>query len=170
MPDDASPALAAGPDFSVVCRRNDALGARARWLVFASLCAVSFATAIVFAALGAWLIMPYSVLEMGVLYWAFRWFERRIADWEQLTVSGDRVVVETVRAGVRTRYQFNRPWVRVELDDERYGRSSSLGLRYAGQVVRFGADLPPSERARLAGDLRRVLGRPLHGAAVAGNR
>jgi uncharacterized membrane protein len=129
-------------------------------MVFASLCAVSFAMAVAFAALGAWLVIPYSVIEMAVVYWAFRWFERRTADWEQLTVAGDKVIVESVRSGVRTKQQFNRPWVRVEMDDGKFG-TSSLGLRYAGQLVRFGSDLPPTERARLGRDLRRLLGRPL---------
>ena len=125
--------------------------------------------AIVFAALGAWLVMPYSIIEMGVVYWAFRWYERRTADWEQLTVQGDSVVVESVRGGVRARQKFNRPWVRVELDDGKFGQSSSLGLRYAGQFVQFGSDLPVAERLKLARELRRLLGRPLQAAHV-GNR
>jgi uncharacterized membrane protein len=113
--------------------------------------------------------MPYSILEMGLVYWAFRWYERRAADWEQLTVIGDRVVVESVRAGVRTTRQFNRPWVRVEFDVRGSGASPSLGLRYAGQIVSFGADLPVAERTRLARELKRLLGRqaPVQGVRPA---
>jgi uncharacterized membrane protein len=169
MPVAGSSSPADDPDFSIVCRRADSLGARSRWLVFAWLCVVSFGMAIVFAALGAWLVMPYSIIEMGAVYWAFRWYEQRTADWEQLTVHGDSVVVESVRGGVRTRQQFNRPWARVELDDGKFGQSPSLGLRYAGQLVQFGSDLPVTDRVRLARDLRRLLGRPPQ-AAHMGNR
>jgi uncharacterized membrane protein len=159
MPDTQMPTVTVEPDYSVLSRRSDSVGRRLRWTVFASLCAFSFVMASVFAVFGAWLVMPYSVLEMGVLFWAFRWYERRAADWEQLTVIGDRVIVERERAGVRTTQQFNRPWVRVEYDPTSTGGSPVLGLRYAGQVVSFGADLPVAERARLARELKRLLGR-----------
>jgi len=159
MPGTQSPTFAVEPEYSVLSRRGDSFGRRSRWMVFASLCAVSFVMAIVFAVLGAWLVIPYSVLEMGVVYWAFRWYERRAADWERLTVIGDRVIVERVQAGVRTTQEFNRPWVRVEYDPQGSGASPRLGLRYAGRTVSFGADLPVAERARLARELKRLLGR-----------
>jgi uncharacterized membrane protein len=169
MPGTQSPTVTVEPDYCVLSRRSDSFGRRSRWMVFASLCAVSFVMAIVFAILGAWLVMPYSVLEMGVVFWAFRWYERRAADWEQLTVIGDRVIVERVQAGVRTTRQFNRLWVQVEYDPQRAGATPSLGLRYAGQTVSFGADLPAAERARLARELKRLLGRqaPVQGVRPA---
>ena len=142
---------AAEPDFSVICRRNDSIGRRSRWAVFASLCALSSAMAVVFAALGAWLIIPYSVLEMCTVFWAFRWFERRAAGWEQLTVVGDRVIVDSERAGIRTTRQFNRPWVRVEFAKLGRESSPSLGLRYAGQLLRFGDDLRRRSEQRSRG-------------------
>jgi uncharacterized membrane protein len=160
MPGTQTPIAAVESDCSgltVVSRRSDSFGRRSRWTVFASLCVVSFVTAIVFAALGAWLILPYTLVEMAVVYWAFRWYERRAADWEQLTVIGDSVIVEIERAGVRTKQQFNRPWVRVEYDPS--SGAPALGLRYAGHTVSFGADLPAAERARLARELKRLLGR-----------
>lgn len=94
-------------EFSLTSRRHDAIGPRGRWRLFASLCALSLGFALMFAARGAWPVLPYSVLEMGVLFWAFHRFERRIADWERITVCGDRVIVECERSGVRTRREFN---------------------------------------------------------------
>jgi len=40
-------------EFCAVSRRNDSLGSRARWTLFAGLCAVSMGMALTFAALGA---------------------------------------------------------------------------------------------------------------------
>ena len=45
-------------EFCVVSRRNDSLGSRARWALFAGLCAVSMGMALTFAAFGAWPVLP----------------------------------------------------------------------------------------------------------------
>jgi uncharacterized membrane protein len=149
--------LGAEAEFSLTSRRHDAIGPRGRWGLFASLCALSLGFALMFAARGAWLVLPYSALEMGVLFWAFYRFERRIVDWERITVCGDRVIVEGERSGVRTRRVFNRQWLRVEVEERSFGRSPALALRYAGQRTTFGEALPDGERIRLGRDLRRVL-------------
>lgn len=157
MPGAEIPPLATEPEFCVVTRRNDSLGSRRRWCVFAVLCLVSFSLGLGFAALGAWLVLPYSALEMAVLYLAFRWIERHARDWERVCVCGDRVVVERQQAGVRVRQEFNRYWARVEVEAGTGNRPPRLKLRYAGRELRFGDDLPAAQRVLLARDLHRVL-------------
>jgi uncharacterized membrane protein len=151
------PPLPAGSEFCVISRRNDSLRTRGRWQCFGSLCVVSFGLALGFAAFGAWLVLPYSALEMTVLYLAFRWFERHATDWERVSVSDDRVVVERERAGVRSRREFNRFWVRVEMQEGGFGRQPRLTLRFGGGGVPFGDELPVDERASVARELRRAL-------------
>ena len=151
------PPLPVEPEFCVLSRRNDSLGSRGRWQLFAALCAVSLGLALGFAAFGAWLVLPYSALEMAVLYLAFLWIERHSSDWERVSVSGDRVLVERERAGVMTRREFNRYWTRVEIAGEGFGRAPQLSLRFAGRCVPFGADLESAERGAVARDLRRAL-------------
>jgi len=145
------------PGYCVTTRRNDSLGSAGRWRVFAALCAVSLGLALAFAALGAWLVMPYSALEMAVLFWAFRWFGRHAGDWERVSVQGDRVTVERQCAGVLTRREFNRCWTRLETEPPGFGRPPRLALRYAGECVAFGDDLPVAERQRVARHLRQAL-------------
>jgi uncharacterized membrane protein len=151
------PSLPAEPEFCVLSRRNDSLGSRWRWRLFASLCAVSFGLALGFAAFGAWLVLPYSALEMAVLYVAFRWIDRHASDWERVSVSGDRVIVERERGGVQSRREFNRYWTRVEVEDDGFNRTPRLTLRFAGQSVALGEELSAADRRTLARDLRRVL-------------
>ena len=151
------PPSLAESEFCVISRRNDSLGTRGRWRFFGSLCVVSFGLALGFAAFGAWMVLPYSALEMMVVYLAFRWFERHATDWERLSVSGDRVVVERECAGVRSRREFSRFWVRVEMQEGGFGRSPRLTLRVGGEGVPFGDELPVEERAAVARELRRAL-------------
>jgi len=103
-------------------------------------------------------VLPYSALEMAVVYLAFRWFERHASDWERVSVCGDRVVLERDRAGVYTRQECNRFWARVELDESGgANRPPRLTLRFAAQRVPFGDELPGEERIAVARSLRRAL-------------
>ena len=144
-------------EFCAVSRRNDSLGSRARWTLFAGLCAASMGMALTFAAFGAWPVLPYSVIEMGLLCWAFSWIERHANDWERVTVRGDRIVVERTRGGTRTRREFNRFWTRLEVEADARSRVARLVLRHRGESLLFGEELPAHERAAIARDLRRVL-------------
>jgi uncharacterized membrane protein len=143
--------------YCVTSRRNDSLGSRGRWQIFAALCTVSFGLALGFAAFGAWLVLPYSALEMLVLYLAFRWIGRHAADWERVSIRGDRVLIERQRAGILTRHEFNRCWTRLEADPGEFSRAPRLTLCSAGERVPFGDDLPAPERESAAKSLRRAL-------------
>ena len=113
--------------------------------------------AVAFAAFGAWPVLPYSVIEMGVLCWAFSRIERHANDWERVTVRGDRIVVERIRSGVRTQREFNRFWTRLEVEADARDRVARLVLRHRGESLPFGEELPAHERAAIARDLRRAL-------------
>ena len=154
----ALPPLPAGLEYCVVARRNDSLGRRPRWQVFGALAAVSLALAAVFAVVGAWPVLPYSVLEIVVLGCAFYYVERRAEDWERLTIAGDRVVVEQAAGGNRQGHELNRYWLRVEVDPARFGRSPQVMLRSGHDAWVFGSALPVAERLAVAQELRRLTG------------
>lgn len=157
MPATVVSPLPSDADFCVVSRRNDSLGTRRRWLLFASLCAISLVLAFGFAVYGAWMVLPYSAAEMGLLFWAFRWFERHSSDWERVAVVGDRVIVERDFGGKRSRRELNRYWTRLEVQDAGSLRAPRLALRFAGESVHFGDALPAHERLSIARALRRAL-------------
>jgi len=141
--------------FSVVSRRNSSLARRQRWTAFGLAAAASLAVAAAFAVAGAWPVLPYSALEIALLGLAFVWVERRAGDWERVTVAGDRVIVERARRGRLARREFNRWWLRVELDEAR-AREPQLLLRYAGEAMDFGSALPPARRVEVARALKRL--------------
>ena len=153
----ALPPLPADLEYCVVARRNDSLGGR-RWIVFAALASVSLVLALAFVAAGAWPVLPYSVLEIALLGCAFAYIERHAGDWERLTVAGDRVVVERAAGGKRERREFNRYWLRVEVEpaDAGFGRSPKVILQGGGTSWEFGNALPVSERIAVARELRKL--------------
>lgn len=152
------PPLPTDLEYCVVARRNDSLGRVPRWQVFGALAAVSLVLAAAFAVVGAWPVLPYSVLEIALLGGAFYYVERHAEDWERLTIAGDRVVVEQVWGSKRQRHEFNRYWLRVEVESEGFGRSPQMMLRSGRETWAFGSTLPVAERLAVAQELRRLTG------------
>jgi uncharacterized membrane protein len=149
------PPLPVESEFSVVSRRNSSLARRERWTAFGLAAAASFAVAVAFVVAGAWPVLPYSALEIALLGVAFVWVERRAGEWERVTVAGDRVIVEWAAHGRLDRREFNRWWLRVELDEAR-AREPQVLLRYAGEAMDFGSALPPARRVEVARALKRL--------------
>lgn len=152
------PPLPADVEYCVVARGSDSLGRRRRWQVFGVLAAGSLALAVAFAAIGAWPVLLYSVLEVGMLACAFAWVDRRAHDWERLTVAGDRVIVERAEGRTRERREFNRYWLRVEADAPAFGGAPRVVLQGGGASCEFGHALPVRERLAMVRDLRRLTG------------
>jgi uncharacterized membrane protein len=157
MPVAILPSRSNDPEFCVVSRWNLSLTAKTRWRIFGLLATLSLTLALAFVAAGAWMVLPYSLLEVAILALAFRYIERRAMDWERLTVSGDRVIVERCLGGARERREWNRPWVRIELEETRFGRRRLL-LRCGGEEWEFGDALGEPERNAVARELKRLIG------------
>lgn len=146
----------------MVARASDSLPRRRRWQVFGVLAAVSLGLAAAFAAAGAWPVLGYSLLEIGVLACAFAWCDRHAGDWERLVVDGDSVVVERCRGRQRERREFDRHRLRVEVE-RGAGRAGSacaprVVLRGGDDACEFGHALPAAERLAVARELRRLTG------------
>jgi uncharacterized membrane protein len=142
-------------EFSRVARRNDSLSSNGRLLVFAFIFSVSMGIALGFALIGAWLVLPFAGLEMGILYLAFRYIDRRSGDFERIAIAGDRVEIEIREAGRGERYELNRCWARlVGVEGER------LALRSHGREIEIGRHRNDEQRLALG----REIGRQLRGA------
>jgi len=155
-------------DLDIVARRNNSFGARQLWAMFGVLAAFSLALAGALAVAGAWMVLPYSILELALIGLAFRLVERRSGDWERLMVVGDRVIVERRSGSSRERREFNLCWLRVECETQvqggaarsafhRFGTEPALTLSFAGETWRFGDALLPDERVAVARKLRRLV-------------
>ncbi len=158
MRDPVLPPLPANSEFCIVARSGSALPTRQRWLSFGILAAVSACAGFTVSAWGAWLVLPYTALEIAALAAAFWWMERRSRDWERLTVAENRVIIERSMGGRRDKREFSRHWVQVNMEESTaWPPRSRLALRFAGNTVEFGGALGSAERARVARELRRVL-------------
>jgi uncharacterized membrane protein len=134
------------PVFSLIAKRNCSLQSAGRWRAFWFIALVSGLIALAFASIGAWPIVPFTGLELAALYIAFRRFSRDAGDYEQVTIQGDHLVVESITRGRLRRFESNRFWTQVVVRKDVW--SCQVALRSHGREIEFGTLL--SDDARLA--------------------
>lgn len=139
--------------YTLVARRNNSLSSTGRLVVFALIFVVSIGIAVAFAALGAWLILPFAGLEMLVLFVAFYYVERHATDYERIEIDGNTVKVEWCNGGTTRGEEINRHWARVVVS----GDGSRLALRSHGRELEIGRYMSVEQRVDLAHSLERRL-------------
>ncbi len=126
---------------------------------YAGIAVVSVGIAAGFAFKGAWLVLPFTGLEMLVLGAAFYVVSRRSADWQEVAIEGDSVLVTNSSAQRQgSALSFQRAWVRVELEDAMVkGHPSRLIMGSHGRHVEIGSCLNEKEKQALVVQLRRAV-------------
>ena len=133
--------------------------AAAAWF-FASICLVSFTIAGMMALHGLWPILPFAGLEMLLLGWALAMTLRRWHHSQIITVTEERVALETRNGAQREQFVFPRHWARVTLRRaDTPLHPSRLMIESHGRSYEVGGFLTEEERRALAGRLLRSVGR-----------
>lgn len=137
--------------FRVMLKRNCSISPRGFLLVLALLAALVLAIGAAFAALGAWLILPFAGLEIALLGGAFWLTARHASDHERIERARDRLTVEVSEGERVRRYEMDVRGVRVHLAA---GRVLLDGARGPLEV---GRHLEEAARAGFAAELGRRL-------------
>lgn len=143
-------------DFIIIARPNCSLSPASRLVFLCGLVCVTFGIALLFAWAGAWLILPFAGLEVGVLWWAFHHIAQHAQDYEKITIQGDRVTVESQNAQQFSRQEFNRHWAQLSVHRPARG-TCRLALRSHGRERELGRHLSSAQRVALANQLRMQL-------------
>lgn len=140
-------------DFILIARPNCSLSSTSRFSFLCGLVTVTFGIALTFAWAGAWLVLPFAGLEVGVLIWAFRHIAQHAHDYEKITIQGDRVTVESQNAQRLTKQEFNRHWAQLKIDTSTRG-VHRLAMRSHGLEFELGRFLSDAQRLMLAKQIR----------------
>lgn len=147
--------LVGGGRHEWVLRRNCALSPGQFGACMAGLGAVSVAIAALFAWQGAWLILPFSCIELTGLALAFVVYGRHATDYEKIVAGEGVLAVESVHAGSCTRVEHDAQWLRVVYRGAR--RGEPVLLVTGSQSLAIGRYVPDECRARLADEMRDAL-------------
>ncbi|MDA8092792.1 MAG: DUF2244 domain-containing protein [Betaproteobacteria bacterium] len=140
--------------FSITAARNCSLSSAGTACVLGILIFLCMAVVGVALWMGAWMVLPFTGLEVAALAWAFQRLAAHARDYERLTVQGDRVVIELSEQGRSRRFEFNRYWTRIVLRCLRPCHRCRLALCSGGQEVVFGKHMTDAERVMAVRDLR----------------
>lgn len=152
---------AAGPDaveFEV--RRNCSLSPRALMGVFGSMVALAFVFGAAFAAMGAWMVLPFAGVELLALAAAFLVYGVHATDGERVRLAGEVVSVEVSQGRAIRTVEFARHAVRLVREARAGGlpgRADRLFLVGGGRRLEVGRHLGAQRRAGFEAELRAAL-------------
>ena len=106
---------------SWVLKRNCAMTPGQLCLTFVGLGGVSLAVSLAWALSGAWVVLPFVLLEWCVLALAFLVYARHAADHERVTLSPETVSVEVCKGDRLDCHEIPRQWLRCRIDDDQQG-------------------------------------------------
>lgn len=106
---DAEPVLA-----DWLMKRNCSVSPRQFVAFYVSLAAFSLLIAVLLLWRGAWLVLPFTGIELLAVGVAFAIYARHAVDYERIRLFPHRLVIERMSAERLTQIELNPRWVRVE--------------------------------------------------------
>lgn len=127
------------------------------WFLYA-LTGVSFTIALGFLIDGAWIILPYSGLEVSALALAIYLAVRRCHMQEVITVSEHEVRIERGYRQPVEHWQYHRLWSRFLVKKPRHPwRRTVIAIRSHGDELEIGSFLNDPDKRVLIDQLKRVV-------------
>lgn len=135
-------------------KRNCSLAPSQLAIWFGSLATLSMAIALFFALMGAWVVVPFALLEISGLALAFVAFGRHAADYERIIAEPGRLMIETSLGPKVVCVEQRAAWFRVDYSGRHRDLIQVVTSKQSLPVGRF---VPSSNRGELASELRKGL-------------
>ena len=150
--------VSARPRFQRLIRPNRSISGLAAGILFASYVAMMMGIGIGFWAFGAWMILPFMGLEVGVVAAVVYLLARHREDYELVIVDDSTVRVLRRRGDTETRTEFQRYWAQVTLDTDRNGwYPTRLFIRSHGRETEIAEYMSEEAKHDLARELRTIV-------------
>ena len=143
-------------ELDYTARPNCSLDRRGKFRLFAAAALVTGLIALIFAAFGAWLVLPFAGLELALLAWALRFLDRHAGDYERVVLAGDTLRIETCEAGTPGLHEFHRYWAQVRVAPA--GSEARVFVRSHGREVELGRFRNAEQKREFARQLRERVG------------
>jgi uncharacterized membrane protein len=116
------------------------------------------AIAIAFSYFGAWPVLPFTGLELALLWWALRQIDATAEDFERITLEAERLTIETRRGTLLQRHTFHPYWAQLQFDQPPGQQQHRLLIRSHGKEVEVGRWLSEEQKRTLGNELKKNLG------------
>ena len=154
-----APAPREGLLFDAVLQPHRSLSKPGFLILMIGIAGISFVAGMVFLLQGAWPVMGFFGLEVGLVYLAFKFNYRSGKVVERVQLGASELLVRRIDPKGRVAsWTFQPNWLRVVMDDPP-AHASQLVLSTHGRSLTIGAFLTPEERLEVAKSLRSALAR-----------
>ncbi len=141
----------------IILRPNKSWSWRANILFLSVFVAISLTISIGFLLAGAWLILPFSIIEISFISGCLYYCVRQCSRQEVITVSRNEVTIEAGMKKPNRRKIFHRAWAKFfVLQPKRPWENTTLSIRSHGQATEIGSFLNRTDKEDLVSHLRRV--------------
>ena len=134
-------------DFCVELSPNRSGTLRSVYIILGLLLCLFIPIGLVFSLIGAWPVVGFMGVELGLLYLAFRCNQKDSKAYERLSLNNNSLVVE--RHDPWRGYEswtFQPQWLQVKLDHSN-GDEAKLTLNSKGKHLAFGIYLTSNEKS-----------------------
>ena len=112
---------------------------------------------------GAWMVLPFTLIELSALGIALLIYARHARDYEKITLHNSELIIELNMGYKKTLTQWHAPWVRVKDPESLYDRKKDLVILESGaQTISIGQFILAEKRHDLAKEIRQALRLCLH--------
>lgn len=142
----------------IILTPNRSWSWRANLIFLGVLGGVCLVIGTVFMLQGLWLILPFSLLEVGLVGVALYCCARRTHSQEVLTFSDEELCIERGRRRPEKRHVFKRLFARIFVRRPRHPwYPTRIAVRSHGREVEVGDFLSPEDKDRLIAELRHMI-------------
>jgi len=154
--------------FSATLIPHRSLSQRGFFLLMLAIGVVSCALGIAFVTMGAWPVFGFFGLDATLIYLAFRRNYRDARAFEEITLSGSRLLVRSVAPdGTVVEHSFAPAWTRLETAERPGGWGiAGMALVSGGRQLVIGRFLNAADRTAFVEVFARALAEARSGRAV----
>ena len=142
----------------IILKPNASWSWRANLYVLYTLMGISVSIGVGFLLMGAWLVLPYSMIEMAVLTACIVYCVRQCNRKEVITISEDEVLVQRGIYKPMEHWNYKRMWARFMVRAPRHPWDPAVvSIRSHGKELELGSFLSKRDKSALIEQLRRVV-------------
>jgi len=145
---------------TIVLRPNRSWTWRANTYLLITLSTISALIASSFAARGLWMVLPFSALEMAVLFGCLYYCVRRTHRQEVLTFSPAELLIEVGHRAPERTLRYDRFWTRFQVEPPRHPwYAERVAVRSRGATFEIGSFLNATDKRDLVSHIRTIIRR-----------
>ena len=141
----------------IVLRPNRSWTWRANLGLFYTLAFVSLTIGVSFLAKGLWMILPFNLLELCVLFLCLRYLLRRTRRREVITFTDAEVRIECGTDAPEQITTFVRHWAQIHVIPPQPAKRRRIAIRSRDHEQDIGAFLNDDDQALLLVELRQIV-------------